>query len=277
MPNLDKATADWLERASRTGWQRKLVETRQRAERIARRVVTASRHAAPLVILILLLVLLVYLVLGLAQAGSGSSCRWAFPKWFGCVLAAHETLAAGLIGAGGALVAAWIAWSAVQQQINAERERMLADRVEAERLLTEELTDFAEGMAAAWRVLVALDEVPAEQKDERTIHARDATMYMANRLSRPEQIESYRSMANILGWNRRIRYRRLIRRLEEFEPFSHSDKHWDLEDALNLMRNASYDFEWCLPANSDFFGPLWRRTPKAMTFAMYIERIGGIE
>jgi hypothetical protein len=50
-------------------------------------------------------------------------------------------------------VAAWIAWSAVQQQINADRERMMADRVEAERLLAEALTDYAEGMAAAWRAM----------------------------------------------------------------------------------------------------------------------------
>jgi hypothetical protein len=42
--------------------------------------------------------------------------------------------------ASGALVAAWIAWSAVQQ-INAERERAMADRFEAERLLSADLTD----------------------------------------------------------------------------------------------------------------------------------------
>jgi hypothetical protein len=43
-------------------------------------------------------------------------------------------LAAGLIAAAGALTAAWIAWTAVQQQINAEKEGSTADRREAERL-----------------------------------------------------------------------------------------------------------------------------------------------
>ena len=100
----------------------------------------------------------VFLPLALAQAGSGSSCHWAFPKWFGCVLAAHESLAGGLIGLAGVLVAAWMAWHAVQQQINSDRERALADRAEAERLLSEELPEYAEGMAAAWRLLVALPE-----------------------------------------------------------------------------------------------------------------------
>jgi hypothetical protein len=241
------------------------------------RAVTALRRAAPVVMLIVLLVLFIYLVLGLAQAGSGSSCRWAFPEWFGCVLTAHEALAAGLIGAAGALLAAWIAWRAVQQQINAERERMLADRVEAERLLTQELTDYAEGMAAAWRIIVALDELPPEQKPERSIHAREATAYMAERLSRPEPIASYRAMAQILGWDRRNKYTQLIRRIEEFGRFRNSEEHWDLEDALRLMRWVSYDFEWCLPATSGFFGALWRRAPKAMTFAMYIEHIAGTD
>ena len=142
----EEALADWRRRTERTWWH-------ERSELIARRVLTALRRGAPLAIPILLLTVSVYLVLALAQVGSGSSCRWMFPKWFGCVLAAHETLAAGLTGAVGALVAARIAWSAVQQQINAERERMLADRVEAEQLLADDMKDYAEGMAAAMRLL----------------------------------------------------------------------------------------------------------------------------
>ena len=49
---------------------------------------------------------------------------------FGCWdLARHVVhAAAGLIAAAGALTAAWIAWTAVQQQINAEKERTTADR-----------------------------------------------------------------------------------------------------------------------------------------------------
>jgi hypothetical protein len=70
----------------------------------------------------------IYLVLALAEAGGLAACHWAFPRWFGCVLYVHESLAAGLIAAAGALTAAWIAWTAVQQQINAEKERTTADR-----------------------------------------------------------------------------------------------------------------------------------------------------
>jgi hypothetical protein len=76
----------------------------------------------------------IYLLLALAEAGGPAACRWAFPRWFGCVLYVHESLAAGLVAAAGALVAAWIAWTALQQQIKAQNERTSAERREAERL-----------------------------------------------------------------------------------------------------------------------------------------------
>lgn len=46
-------------------------------------------------------------------------------QWAGCAMAAHEGLAAGLIGAAGALFAAWLAFDAVQEQIAQERDREL--------------------------------------------------------------------------------------------------------------------------------------------------------
>jgi hypothetical protein len=75
----------------------------------------SSRKRRQLVVAVCF-VLFVYLTLALTEVGGTAGCHWAFPRWFGCVLWTHETLAAGLIGAGGALIAAWIAWTAVQQQ-----------------------------------------------------------------------------------------------------------------------------------------------------------------
>ena len=82
----------------------------------------------PFLLVALCAAVFIYLVLALAEAGGLAACHWAFPRWFGCVLYVHESLAAGLIAAAGALTAAWIAWSAVQQQINAERQRTTAER-----------------------------------------------------------------------------------------------------------------------------------------------------
>jgi hypothetical protein len=45
-----------------------------------------------------------------------------WPKYTGCTMAAHEGLAAGLIGVAGAIWAAWLAYSAIRDQIMAERD-----------------------------------------------------------------------------------------------------------------------------------------------------------
>lgn len=46
-----------------------------------------------------------------------------FVQGLGCAMSAHEGLAAGLIGAAGALFAGWLAFDAVQDQIRQERSR----------------------------------------------------------------------------------------------------------------------------------------------------------
>jgi hypothetical protein len=224
------------------------------------RHVVKSRNGQ-LLALALSFFLFVYLTLALTEAGGTAGCHWAFPKWFGCVLWVHEALAAGLIAAGGALIAAWIAWSAVQQQIDAERERLTADRNEAERLLAEDLTNYADGMAAAWRLLVAVpDPLPEPQAWEAT---REATAYMAERLSRPDRIANFQAMAEILGWDRRRKYLALIKGLANLARFTDAASINEPTDVLNVIRNLADDFEYCLPQTSDYFAGLWRRPHKS--------------
>lgn len=56
-------------------------------------------------------------------------CAHQFPKIIGCVLGTYENLAGGLIGAGGALLAAWIAWLLIQKQTEVQRRStQIADR-----------------------------------------------------------------------------------------------------------------------------------------------------
>ncbi len=77
-------------------------------------------------------------LLAWAEAGSAAEIRCSVPLtlWFGCAIGKHENLAGGLLAAGGALFAAWIAWVAVQAQIESERQ-LTKDQIEAElRLLT---------------------------------------------------------------------------------------------------------------------------------------------
>jgi hypothetical protein len=51
-----------------------------------------------------------------------------WPRYLGCAMGAHEALAGGLIGAAGALFAAWLAFQAIQEQMQAEAERLNEQR-----------------------------------------------------------------------------------------------------------------------------------------------------
>ena len=117
----------------------------------------------------------------------------------------------------------------------------------------------------------------AARQVETTHRFREATAYMANWLSRPEHIANYRAMASILRWDRRIKYNALIIGLEELRAFSDMDFTWENDQALDVIRRLSVDFELCLPNTSDYFDGLWRRSPKAMTFAMYVNYIAGVD
>ena len=107
------------------------------------------------------------------------------------------------------LLGAWIAWIAVQQQIHSDRERASADRAEAERLLSEDLTEYADGMAAAWRLLEGAteDSFPA---------AHEAAAFMAEKLSRPDHTCSYvipersRQFDSLVALQRRAAFKVLL-------------------------------------------------------------------
>jgi hypothetical protein len=49
------------------------------------------------------------------------TAQW--PKWIGCAMAAHESLAAGLIGLWAAIFAAWLAYSGIKMQIDEDRRK----------------------------------------------------------------------------------------------------------------------------------------------------------
>jgi hypothetical protein len=52
----------------------------------------------------------------------GERCPYKIPKWFGCVLANHESLSGSVIGVAGALFAAVSAWRAIMAQIESDRD-----------------------------------------------------------------------------------------------------------------------------------------------------------
>jgi hypothetical protein len=70
------------------------------------------------------------LVLSANIAPYDRQCGWVFPKILSCLLSGRETLVAGLAAAGGALFAAWLAFTGLQDQIGMVRRNEL----EAKRL-----------------------------------------------------------------------------------------------------------------------------------------------
>jgi hypothetical protein len=65
-----------------------------------------------------------------------------FPKWLGCAMAVHETLAGSLVAASGALFAAWLAYAVVQDQIGVARQNEIsAERLRQEKVLQDAASD----------------------------------------------------------------------------------------------------------------------------------------
>jgi hypothetical protein len=83
-------------------------------------------------------------------------------------------------------------------------------------------------------------------------------------------------MIEILGWERRRKYTRLISGLERLKRFSDAKAIKNPGEVLEVIRDIADDFEVCLPDTSKYFMGLWRRSHKAMSFAMMIEHIGGV-
>lgn len=94
-------------------------------------------------------------------------CAWQFPKILSCLLSARETLAAGLIGAGGAIFAAWLAWTAVREQIAVDRRQIAESKVAQKRGVVSQLEYNIGSLRSAQDDLTdALKKFP-DQKDKR--------------------------------------------------------------------------------------------------------------
>jgi hypothetical protein len=143
--------------------------------------------------------------------------------------------------------------------------------ISAERLLSQELTDFAEALAAALRHLAAL---PENASYDRSRAVYEAAAYMAERVSRREWIVNYQAMADTLSWDRRIKYGTLLRGLDELRQFERPETiRSQHHEALSLMRRLANDFMFCLPNTDHYFEGLFLGSAKAMSLADMVDRI----
>jgi hypothetical protein len=140
--------------------------------------------------------------------------RW--PNYLGCTMGAHEGLAGGLIGAAGALFAAWLAFDAIQEQLAEERERLHRQQVEAKAVAVASITEPIDG-AAKYLQLIEIALGAAESEQDRmlplmTEYAQHIRMVLETFMVR----ESVRG----LGVDDRILYLTIVTNLSIFVNFS---------------------------------------------------------
>src|ERR1700729_197381 len=177
-------------------------------------------------------------VLAGALAWGPQHCKAAFPMVIGCALGSYESLAGGMIASAAALIAGWLAWSAGQAQIEREEKRAIADRVEVEKVLAQDIDTFAEALASIWKVLEAADLGGAEIDQAK----QDAIDYGIEAIAKESWLSTSRRMVTVLGWERRRRYEELFDGLEALRRFLKIDLI-DIEilNALDAVKNVSVD------------------------------------
>lgn len=192
------------------------------------------------------------------------TCRFGF-GWIGCVLANHENLA----GACFTLVAALVAWAALQEQLREGQ----SERRAARAALLVELKEHAETFSSAWSVLEGLEDNADHEKLSR---GKEAVQYACREVSSVDAISSYRQMALLLSWEERMHFETLLRQLEQLQRID-----WDSEAWQHAVRwhfqEMSFLFEGLVPETSEHFENFSRRTPRAMSTGDYVKRIAGIE
>jgi hypothetical protein len=211
-------------------------------------------------------------VLAGALAWGPHHCEPAFPMVIGCAMGSYESLAGGMIAAGAALVAGWLAWSAVQLQIEAEEKRGAADRAEVEKVLQGDLDYLGEALAAIWKILEGLDEtITPKARRERL----EGVVYGIKRITKETWLSTSRKMVTVLGWERRRSYEELFDGLDRLGRFRQA-VDFDVDMALNAVRGVSNDFELLRPDTAQYFEGLFRRTPKAWTLGYAIQVQAGV-
>jgi hypothetical protein len=173
-------------------------------------------------------------------------------------------------------MAGWLAWKAVQRQIDAVDRRAATARVEVERVLADDIDEFADGLAAIWKVLDGLDwrgdmeEPPTPDPSEL-----EAVTYGIEKIANEAWLSTSRRMVTVLGWGRRRKYEQLFDGLENLQKFRNLPPS-EMYEALNAVRSLSVHFEIVQPETGQYFEGLFRRAGKAWTLGQTISQIAAM-
>jgi hypothetical protein len=163
-----------------------------------------QRRIVLFVLFVALLGLAAIVALAFAHAWDASATRaecfetfWTaqWPKWIGCAMAAHESLAAGLIGLWGAIFAAGLAYLAIQKQIEEDRQNIQMQIAEERRNIQMQIEE--ERQKAVLRQAQA--KATASRAITQVIYAAAATLYAVT------QAQKAQDQQQIAYWDDRIK------------------------------------------------------------------------
>jgi hypothetical protein len=193
------------------------------------------------------------------------SAQW--PKWIGCAMAAHESLAAGLIGLWAAILAAWLAYSGawlaysgIQMQIEEERRKDVLRQVQAKATAAIAITQVIYAAAAT---LYAVTQARKAQDQEDIAFWDDSIKRCVSSIDECLNHFAVSEAVRDLGGRDRPIYVGIVGQLSTFVtinryPSEHVDRATRLQrqyDALMKLREllAAFDSELAAIYDRDAF------------------------
>lgn len=191
------------------------------------------------IVVVLLAVVAVVLLMTNLGAGKDGCALVLAGSTIGCFLRTYKELAAGLLGAAGAIFAAWIAWLAVQRQIQKEEMLATAHSRETFDAIKTVLTD--EILPALHTIWKALDLARPTSEDNPKPQVPDqqglrATIYlMLRELPPPEYVRSLERLSRDIGPLQRLNLSPVLETIRWF----YSEAKLNPEDRLRGNHSPS--------------------------------------
>jgi hypothetical protein len=182
------------------------------------------------------------------------TAQW--PKWIGCAMAAHESLAAGLIGLWAAIFAAWLAYSGIKMQIDEDRRKTAIRQIAAKEAAVLAIT---QAVHAAAMTLYAVTQAQKAQDQQQIAHWDGLIDKGAKFIEEGLNHFTVRELVRDLEIDDRLLYVTIIGRLNTFvtihkRPAEHLNRATRLQnqhDALRKLQTFLAPFDSDLAAVYD--------------------------
>jgi hypothetical protein len=165
------------------------------------------------------------------------TAQW--PKWIGCAMAAHESLAAGLIGLWAAIFAASLAYSGIQMQIEEDRQKVALSQIAAKQTA---ITAITQVIHPAALTLYAVTQAQKAQDQKQIEHWDGLIDKGAGFIEEGLNHFTVREAIRDLRIDDRVLYVAIVVRLSTFvtinkRPWEHLDRAARLQNQYDALKN----------------------------------------